>query len=91
MFVYFMQWDTDRKTCNYLFDVPTIVSSIWNRAQDQKVLQVNIEQELLDFQNHLIYLISNNPVTAAKVRIISTPCFPVDIDTMKSSAITFVK
>ena len=91
MFVYFMQWDTNSKTCNYLFDIPTIISSIWNRAQDQKVLKVNIEQEILDFQNHLISLVSENPLTAGKVRIISVPVFPLEMPTLKEAATTLVQ
>jgi len=36
-------------------------------------LEVNVKQEILDFQNCLFSLIAGNPVTAEKVKIISIP------------------
>jgi len=35
MFVYFLDWNEEKKTCNGLFDIPTIISSVWDRAQDE--------------------------------------------------------
>eukprot|EP01102_Stenamoeba_stenopodia_P002361 TRINITY_DN1217_c0_g1_i1.p2 TRINITY_DN1217_c0_g1~~TRINITY_DN1217_c0_g1_i1.p2 ORF type:complete len:430 (-),score=127.21 TRINITY_DN1217_c0_g1_i1:1660-2949(-) len=73
MFVYFLSWNVEEKTCDGLFDLPTIISSIYERSKDQQELQVNIKQEILDFQNCLFSLIAGNPVTADKVKIISIP------------------
>lgn len=91
MFVYFMEWDAATKTCNHLMDIPTIISSIWNRAQDQKELKTDIAREILDFQNELITLINNHPLTRSKVRVISVPPLPLDISTLKSVAYKVLK
>jgi len=83
MFVYFLDWNTESKTCDGMFDIPTIISSCWDRAKDQKELEVNIRQELIDFQNNLYSLIKKNPVTADCVKIVSVPINGLEINSMK--------
>jgi hypothetical protein len=100
MFVYFMRWNQENNTCDYLFDIPTIVSSIWNRCQDQKELPINSRQEvsnntsltldnslkILVFQNYLFELIQKNDITRQRVKIISVPVMPFELDAMKHAA-----
>ena len=35
MFAYFLEWDSTSSVCNGLFDIPTIISSIWDRHKDE--------------------------------------------------------
>jgi len=37
MFVNFLSWNIEEKSCDGLFDLPTIISSIYERAKDHKV------------------------------------------------------
>jgi len=86
MFVYFLEWNATDHTCDGLFDIPTIISSIWNRKQDQKELQVEPREELIIFQNYLWNLIQSNPITAARVKLVSVPPMPLEIIGMKLAA-----
>lgn len=84
-----------------MFDVPTIISSIYERAKDQKVTislpfkaftspsqepPVDIRRELLDFQNNLVKLIASNPQTNAVVRVISVPNPQLDAQALRRLA-----
>jgi len=86
MFVYFLEWDASTHICDGLFDIPTIISSIWNRAQDQKELTVDIRQEIIIFQNALWKLVQSNPITADRVKMVSVPSTPFEISGMKLAA-----
>jgi len=95
MFVYFLEWNQDTKTCNGLFDIPTIISSIWDRAQDEikhhpnekEELILEMEKEIMDFQNKLHQLVAKNEVTRRCVRILSMPPLPFQFDQMKEIAL----
>jgi len=99
MFVYFLDWNEEKKTCNGLFDLPTIISSIWDRAQDEiknhhakeKEVRENIEKEILDFQNKLHELVSNSVFTKKCVRIISMPSLPFEFNKMKEVALEILE
>lgn len=90
MFVYFFKWNTEQLTCDGLFDIPTIISSIYDRAKDQKddkdSLDFDTSKELLTFQNHLISLIKSNPLTVNHVRVISVPPLPFKLQELKNTA-----
>jgi hypothetical protein len=91
MFVYFIHWNEDSKTCDGLFDLPTIISSIYQRAEDARKNKVertsefdlDIGQEILVFQNCLLQLIRENEETRDKVKIISIPKLPLDVQLLK--------
>jgi len=86
MFVYYLDWNMEAKICDGMFDIPTIISSCWERAKDQKDLAVDIRKELIDFQNCLFSLIKKNPVTSQCVKIVSVPINGLEINSMKSIA-----
>lgn len=85
MFVYFLHWDPEQKICDGLFDIPTIISSCWDRAQDRIELREEIDREIIDFQNQLITLVNVHPLTRGKVRIVSLPPLPFNLATIKST------
>eukprot|EP00968_Pinguiococcus_pyrenoidosus_P026429 scaffold7085_cov329-Pinguiococcus_pyrenoidosus.AAC.4 len=86
MFVYFLDWDEDFKTCTGVIDIPTVVSSIVDRAEAQKSRideasegppPVEVWKELLLFQNKLLKLIAEDEITRdGRVRILSIPSLP---------------
>jgi len=94
MFVYFLDWNDEKKTCDGLFDIPTIISSIWDRAQDEikhghtdeAEVKKNTEREILDFQNKLHELVSGSLHTSRCVRVISMPSLPFEFEKMKEVA-----
>jgi len=86
LFVYFLEWDEAAKTCNALFDLPTVISSCYDRARDQLEFEVDIGQEILDFQNRLIDLVKSNPLTNGKVCLVSLPKTPFQFDYIKQAA-----
>jgi len=75
-------------------NVPTIVSSIYDRYRDVEkqreeaktkeeaddILEVDIEKEVLDFQNYLTKLIKNSKEARNTIRIMSTPELPLNKD-----------
>ncbi|CAF1517839.1 unnamed protein product [Rotaria sp. Silwood1] len=86
MFVYFIEWDPEKKECNGLFDIPTIISSCWDRHKNDKNDQhyiVNVADEIMIFQNQLLSLINEHPITSGKVRILSFPSLPLRFSDMK--------
>jgi len=90
MFVYFLEWNEKEKTCNGLFDIPTIISSCYDRKLEEKELESSIPQEILDFQNRLIELISKNPLTKNKVKLISVPSTPFKFNVLQESSHHFL-
>ncbi|CAF1596328.1 unnamed protein product [Rotaria sp. Silwood1] len=86
MFVYFLEWDPEKKECNGLFDIPTIISSCWDRHKNEKKNSkhsMNIADEIIIFQNQLFSLINEHPITYGKVRILSFPPLPFDFSSIK--------
>jgi hypothetical protein len=70
-----------------LCDVPTIISAALDRAADPyEKLKVDPARDIRDFQNRLVELISQNPHTHGKARIISLPPFPFDIRVLAAFA-----
>jgi len=79
--------------CSGLCDVPTGLSSIYDRYLDveqrrkapglsqeerDEILPIDIPLEILNFQNNLLQLISQYEETRGRVRIISIPPPPID-------------
>ncbi|CAF1186524.1 unnamed protein product [Didymodactylos carnosus] len=86
MFVYFLECNTEKKECNGLFDIPTIISSCWDRhknEQHHRRYTVNVADEIIIFQNQLISLINEHPITRGKVRILSFPSLPFRFEDIK--------
>ncbi|CAF2232019.1 unnamed protein product [Rotaria magnacalcarata] len=86
MFVYFLEWDPAKKECDGLFDIPTIISACWDRRKHGKNDQhdtVNITDEIMIFQNQLLSLINEHPITYGKVRILSFPSLPFRFSDIK--------
>lgn len=69
------------------------------RANDQREIEFDIAQQILDFQNRLVELIagryifqkelrgSGNEYTKDKVRVVSLPTTPFKFEVMKESAL----
>ncbi|CAF4709421.1 unnamed protein product, partial [Rotaria socialis] len=79
-------WDPAKKECNGLFDIPTIISACWDRRKHGKNDQhdtINITDEIMIFQNQLLSLINEHPITYGKVRILSFPSLPFRFSDIK--------
>ncbi len=75
MFVFLLEADPERKSCGYCFDIPTVISSCWDRARDEGTDEARerVAQEIVDFQNELQRLVSGSPATRDRVALVSTP------------------
>ncbi|CAF2388666.1 unnamed protein product [Rotaria sp. Silwood2] len=86
MFVYFLEWNPTTKECDGLFDIPTIISSCWDRYRNEKKNQdytVDVTDEIVIFQNQLLALVNEHPITNGKVRILSFPSLPFRFSDIK--------
>jgi len=83
MFLATLAASSDLKTVAGLFDIPTVISAIWDRKQNEKEVLVDVRKEIRDFQNSLFKMVQGNPLTADTVRIISVPHVPSDWDQLK--------
>jgi hypothetical protein len=75
LFVFLLEADAERKTCGYCFDIPTVISSCWDRARDEDTDEARgrVADEIVDFQNELQRLVSGNVATRDRVALVSTP------------------
>eukprot|EP00039_Didymoeca_costata_P020842 m.342597 g.342597 ORF g.342597 m.342597 type:complete len:405 (+) comp21600_c0_seq1:109-1323(+) len=88
MFMYFLSASEEDKTCQFMFDVPTIISACWNRYLDNSSklpeklldskLEASIPREIVDFQNELLSLVESHQETKNTVRLVSIPPPPID-------------
>eukprot|EP01114_Cavostelium_apophysatum_P019189 TRINITY_DN6114_c0_g1_i1.p1 TRINITY_DN6114_c0_g1~~TRINITY_DN6114_c0_g1_i1.p1 ORF type:complete len:288 (-),score=66.93 TRINITY_DN6114_c0_g1_i1:167-1030(-) len=91
MFVYFLKWNTEAKTCSGLFDIPTIISSCWDRNQDESIEhKTDILKEIIDFQNQLVELVKSNPLTRGKVKLISVPSTPLNFELLEEAGSAYL-
>ncbi len=75
MFIFLLQSDVATKTCGFGFDIPTVVSSCWDRARQEgsEEARQRVPDEIVDFQNELQRLVSSSEATRDKVALVSTP------------------
>jgi hypothetical protein len=80
LFVFLFERDDEKKTCGYAFDIPTVISSCWDRARDSAKPDAidSIAEEIIDFQNELQRLVSSHDITHERVSIVSIPPAPFD-------------
>lgn len=93
MFCYFLRSSPDSAECDLLFDLPTIVSSIAQRAEDERslpagerpALPVDVGREIREVQNHLVTLVAGHESTrGGVVRVLSIPPLPLRPDALRS-------
>lgn len=84
MFLFVLQKDSSKKSVGYCFDVPTAISSCYDRAnsvkgeEDRAQAMNNLVRELVDFQNNLQDLVSQHDSTRNSVALVSVPPPPFD-------------
>lgn len=77
LWLYFLAKDETKRTCGLCFDVPTVISSCYERAKRNESSLEDVPREIVDFQNALQELVDASPVRE-KVVIVSIPPPPLD-------------
>ena len=83
MFVFCLEKDDEKRSCFGLFDVPTIISSCWDRSGHDEEKRGKIKREIIDFQNALKDLVQSNESTKNVVHLVSVPPLPLKPDALK--------
>lgn len=85
MFLFLLQRDSNAKTAGYCFDVPTVISSCYDRAnsvqgdtEEREKAMANVMREIVDFENNLQLLVNNHEKTRDSVVLVSIPPPPFD-------------
>jgi len=88
MFLYVLSKDDATKTAGFCFDVPTVISSCYDRAKKEaadaeteegkREAFANVIREIVDFQNCLQELVKDNPITKERVQLVSIPPAPFE-------------
>ncbi len=79
-FSFYLNKDDVNKTCGFGFDIPTVISSCYDRAKraGSPEAMENVVREIVDFQNALQELVDADPVTRKAIAIVSIPPAPFD-------------